>query len=68
MSNYAMNNYSPVGNTINQENAIAITLPNVTNYEQFKTALKKDTQFTNFVQEITVGQLAGRNTLRKNIY
>lgn len=59
---------SNVGNTINQENAIAITLPNVTNYEQFKNALRKDTQFTNFVQEVTIGQLAGNNTLKKNKY
>lgn len=59
---------SNVGNTINQDNAISITLPNVTNYDEFKAALKKDTQFTNFVQEITVGQLAGNNTLKKNRY
>lgn len=59
---------SNVGNTINQDNAISITLPNVTNYDDFKNALKKDTQFTNFVQEITVGQLAGNNTLKKNRY
>lgn len=54
------------GNTINNQNAISINLPNVKNYEQFKEAMKKDGQFSSFIQEITFGQATGHNSLMKN--
>lgn len=54
------------GNTVNNQNAISINLPNVKNYEQFKEAMKKDGQFSSFIQEITFGQATGHNSLMKN--
>jgi hypothetical protein len=44
---------------------MSITLPNVQNYDQFKTALKNDSNFEKYVQEITLGQLSGHGKLRK---
>lgn len=44
---------------------LSLTLPNVKNYDEFKDALKKDPKFESFVQEITLGRLAGRPKLAK---
>lgn len=44
---------------------LSINLPNVQNYEQFKTALKNDNNFEKYIQEVTFGQLAGHGKLRK---
>ena len=57
---------STAGNNINNNNAISITLPNVQNYEQFKSEMKKDTRLQSWMQEITLGQAIGKNTLRRN--
>ena len=54
--------------TINNNNAIAITLPNVTNYEQFKTALQNDPKMTQFIQQITLGEANGNAKLNKRRY
>lgn len=54
-----------VSRTINNNNAINITLPNVTNYEQFKTQLKNDPNMTNFIQEITLGEVTTGVKLNK---
>ena len=54
--------------TINNDNTISISLPNVTNYPEFKQALQKDPRFIGFVQEVTLGQAMGKNSLRKNNY
>lgn len=54
------------GNNINNNNAISITLPNVQNYDQFKAEMKKDTRLQTWMQEITLGQAIGKNTLRRN--
>lgn len=57
----------PTGNsrTITNNNAIAITLPNVTNYEQFKTQLQNDPKMTQFIQQITIGEANGMAKLNK---
>lgn len=52
--------------TINNDNNISITLPNVKNYDEFKSELQKDTKFVGFVQEVTLGEALGHNSLRKN--
>lgn len=54
-----------VSRTVNNNNAINITLPNVTNYEQFKTQLKNDPNMTNFIQEITLGEVTTGVKLNK---
>ena len=58
-----------VGTTsVNNQNTISITLPNVTNYNEFKNALQKDSKFVGFMQEVTLGQAIGKNKLNKNKY
>ena len=51
-------------NTVHNDNKIAITLPNVKNYNEFKSELQKDTRFVNFVQEVTLGEALGHNSMR----
>lgn len=60
-------NVSNMTQTLNNDISmnLSINLPNVQNYEQFKTALKNDSNFEKYVQEITFGQLAGHGKLRK---
>jgi uncharacterized tellurite resistance protein B-like protein len=53
---------------VTNNNAIAITLPNVTNYEEFKNALQSDSRFTGFIQEVTLGQANGNAKLNKRRY
>lgn len=52
--------------SVNNQNAISINLPNVTNYNEFKNALQKDSKFVGFMQEVTLGQALGKNKLNKN--
>jgi hypothetical protein len=54
--------------TINNDNKISITLPNVTNYDEFKQKLQSDSNFEKFMQEVTIGQALGKNTLNKKKY
>ena len=56
------------GGTVNTNADISITLPNVTNYTEFKKELQNDDNFEKFIKEITVGQLNGNNTLKKRKY
>ena len=56
------------GNTINNSNAISITLPNVKNYEEFKTALQNDPKMTSFIQQITLGEVSNGVKLNKRKY
>lgn len=53
---------------VTANNQISIELPNVKNYEEFKKAMKNDSEMEKFWQEITVGQMMGNNTLKKNKY
>lgn len=55
-------------NTVYNDNKIAITLPNVKNYNEFKSELQKDTRFVNFVQEVTLGEALGHNSMRSKKY
>ena len=56
------------GNTINNSNAISITLPNVKNYEEFKTAFQNDPKMTSFIQQITLGEVSNGVKLNKRKY
>ena len=56
------------GKTINNTNAISITLPNVQNYEQFKTAMQNDPKMTQFIQQITLGEATNGVKLNKKRY
>lgn len=59
---------SNVNSTINNSNEIVINLPNVNDYDSFKRELQNDTKFEKFIQEITIGQVSGNNTLNKRKY
>lgn len=51
--------------TVNNVNEISITLPNVSNYDEFKTKLKNDPNMANFIQEITLGEVSTGVKLNK---
>lgn len=55
-------------NTINNNNEIVISLPNVNDYESFKQELQNDSRFEKFIQEVTIGQAMGNNSLSKRKY
>ena len=52
--------------TVNNVNNI--NLPNVTNYEQFKTQLQNDPKMTSFIQQITLGEVSNGIKLNKKKY
>lgn len=56
-----------LSNAFNCESTVnlSISLPNVKNYEQFKSALKNDDNFERYIQEVTFGQFAGHGKLNK---
>lgn len=53
---------------VTANNNITIELPNVENYDDFKKAMKQDTELEKFWQEITIGQMMGNARLKKNKY
>ena len=53
-----------IGNNIDSVQ-MEINLPNVTNYEEFKSNLIKDRQFEKVIQTMTLGNALGGNTLNK---
>lgn len=42
-----------------------ISLPNVSNYNEFKDALVRDKQIQNIIQDMTIGNALGKNSLNK---
>ena len=54
------------GGTQNNSFDISINVPNVTNYREFMSAMQKDKQFERLIQEMTLGQMNGNNSLRKH--
>ena len=56
------------GRTVTNNNAIAISLPNVQNYEQFKNALQNDPKMTQFIQQVTFGEATNGIKLNKKKY
>lgn len=52
-------------NNITANNAVSIVLPNVTSYDEFKSALKNDKEMEKFWQEVTIGKAMGNNSLKK---
>jgi hypothetical protein len=53
------------GGTQNNSFAISFNMPNVTNYREFMSAMQKDKQFEKLIQEMTIGQINGNNSLKK---
>lgn len=53
------------GNTFDNDISLQITLPNVTNYEQFKNAMQHDKSFEKMIQTMTVGKLSNDNMFKK---
>ena len=64
LPNISSNNHS----TVNTNNQITISLPNVNDYDSFKRELQNDSRFEKFIQEVTIGQAMGNNTLNKRKY
>ena len=63
INNNATTTLSP--NTTIQMN---ITLPNVKNYDEFKSALVADRNFQSAVQDMTLGAAMGKNSMSKYKY
>lgn len=59
---------SNTARNVTANNNITIELPNVENYDDFKREMKQDKDLEKFWQEITIGQVMGNNTLKKNKY
>lgn len=56
------------GNTITNDIEMNIVLEGIHNSDEFITELKTNKKFEKFVQQITIGNAMGRNTLSKNRY
>lgn len=56
------------GNTITNDIDMNIVLEGINNADEFITAIKTDKKFEKFIQQITIGNAMGRNTLSKNRY
>lgn len=54
--------------TVNNDMKISFNLPNVSNYQEFVAQLKSDGSFEKFIQQATIGNALGKNTLLKNRY
>ena len=67
MSTPNVGNMSNVGNTTTVGD-INITLPNVTNKEEFVSWLKNDGQISKIIQSLTIGQMMGKNSYNKMKY
>ena len=63
-TNVPVRNQNIGGNNIGDVE-MNINLPNVTNYEDFKSNLIKDKQIEQFVQTVTFGNALGKNSLSK---
>lgn len=59
------NNSSNITSNIQNDVNIGITLPNVSNYNEFINALQKDSKFERLIQDMTVNQLSGKSSLSK---
>lgn len=44
---------------------VSMNFPNVQNYEDFMRKAQKDTRFEKMIQEMTLGQTLGNNSLNK---
>lgn len=55
-------------NVTSNVDTIEISLPNVTNYTEFKTQLMNDRGFKNYMNEVTLGVALGHNELAANKY
>ena len=61
--------FSPVqanGGTVNNTIDLEITLPSVTNYEEFMNAARSDPKFEKLIQAMTVDRMARRSAQAKN--
>ena len=56
------------GGNYDIQQSVAITLPNVTNYNEFVSELQRDKKFEKMIQDMTVNQLTNKNALAKYKY
>lgn len=70
VQNVARTNIPNVNNNANTTNQIAVTfsLPNVSNYQDFLREAQNDKRFEKIVQQMTLGNAMGKNTLSKFKY
>lgn len=61
-------NVTSTGNTSFGDININIPIEHVTDYNDLVTQLQKDGKFEKMIQDMTIGQLAGKNSLAKNSY
>ena len=66
MEAVAVSNIS--GGDVNNNVQVAISLPNVSDYNDFVTQLKNDNKFEKYIQQITVGEMMGKASLSKKKY
>ena len=59
-----LNNISRFGNVSNHVD-LSITLPNVTNYDEFVSSMQSDPRFEKIVKQMTIGSITGQNSLAK---
>ena len=63
-----LSNVTSTGNTSFGDININIPIEHVTDYNDLVTQLQKDGKFEKMIQDMTIGQLAGKNSLAKNSY
>ena len=56
------------GGNYDIQQSLMITLPSVKNYSEFVTALQNDKRFEQMIQDMTINQLNGKNSLAKYKY
>lgn len=56
---------SPSVQTINNQIDLDVTLPNVTNYDEFVRQAQKDPKFEKLIQAMTIGRVNGKSSLSK---
>lgn len=52
----------------NINNTITIPIEHVADYNDFVTQLQRDGKFEKMIEDMTIGKLAGKNSLAKNSY
>lgn len=57
-----------IANSYNGDINFAVTLPNVSNYNEFKYALQHDKSFEKVIQSMTIDRIAGGSSIKKYKY
>ena len=63
-----VNNQNRSFGDTNIKNEITFSIDHVTDYNDFVTKMQKDGKFEKMIEDMTIGKLAGKNSLSKNNY